>query len=67
MNKNDPILSYLGGAAIRQKDNTLIGVASHVFPNAAGHGTSVIVQGITYNQFFFDWISEKRGLDLPIR
>lgn len=56
----------LGGPAIRQRDNTLIGISSHVFPSSFTYnGKPVIIQGITNIHYFFDWISEITGLELP--
>lgn len=55
-----------GGAVIRQRDHTLIGIGSHVFPSSfVLDGKPVVVQGITNLYYFFDWISEKTGLELP--
>lgn len=65
--QNNRISSYLGGAAIRNRDNTLIGIGSHVFETTVPfHGKHLIIQGITNVQFFFDWITEKTGLELPV-
>lgn len=54
---------FLGGPAIQSDDGTLLGVVAVALLN--GDPPNVIAHASTNVRFYFDWISEITGLDLP--
>lgn len=57
---------HLGGPLIREKDGTLIGVINSGIADQEITGVDdIYVQVNADIRYYFDWISETTGLDMP--